>query len=43
MRIGFNRGEVVNGDDFNVVAVRLDDGAQNIAADAAKSVNGNAN
>jgi len=38
-----DRREVVDGDDFDVIALGFDDGAQNIAADAAEPVNGNAN
>ena len=43
VRVGLDRSEIVDGDDFDIVAVGLDDGAQDIAADAAKAVNGNAN
>ena len=43
MRIGLDRRQIVYGDDFDVVTVRFDDGAQNIAADAAKPVDGDAN
>ena len=41
--VGFDRGKIVNGDDVDVVAAGLDDGAQHIAADAAKSIDRNAN
>ena len=41
VRVGFDRAEVVDGDDFDVLAVGLDDGAQDIAADAAETVDGN--
>ena len=40
--IGFHRSEVVDGDNLDVLAVGFGDGAQDIAADAAESVNGNA-
>ena len=43
VRIGLDRRQVVYGDDFDIVAVGFDDGTQNIAADAAKPVDGNAN
>jgi hypothetical protein len=39
MRIGFDRRQIVDGDDFDVAAFRLNDGAQNIAADSAEPVN----
>ena len=42
MRVGLDRREIVDGDDFDVVAAGFDDGAQDIAADAAKPVDGNA-
>ena len=38
MRVGLNRPEVVDGDDLDVLAAGFDDGAQNVAADAAESV-----
>ena len=41
MRIGLDRAEVVDGNDFDVGAAGLDDGAQHVAADAAKTVDGN--
>src|SRR5262245_65874458 len=41
MRVGFRRGEVVDGDDCDVLAFALDNCAQHHAADAAKSINGN--
>jgi hypothetical protein len=41
--VGFNRAEVVDGDNLDVLAVRLSDGAQDIAADAAKPVDGYTN
>ncbi len=43
VRIGLDRRQIVYGDDFDIVAVGFDDGTQNIAADAAKPVDGNAN
>ena len=43
VRVGFHRRQIVDGDDFDIVAVGLDDGAQDIAADAAEAVDGNAN
>ena len=43
VRVGLDRGEIVDGDDFDILALGFDDGAQDIAADAAKSVDGNAN
>ena len=39
--VGFNRAEVVDGDDFDIGAAGFDDGAQDVAADAAEAVNGN--
>ncbi len=43
MGVGLDRGEIVDGDDFDIVAPGFDGGAQNVAADAAKSVDGYAN
>ena len=43
VRIGLDRREVVDGDDLDILAGGLDDRAQNIAADAAEPVDGNAN
>ena len=43
MRIGLDRREIVDGDDLDVPAVCFDDGAQHVAADAAESVDGDAN
>src|SRR5262249_17418624 len=40
VRIGFNRPEIVERDDLDILAAGLRDGAQNVAADAAKSVDG---
>ena len=42
VRIGFDRREIVDGDDFDVGALGLGDGAQDIAADAAEPIDGNA-
>jgi hypothetical protein len=39
--VRFNRSEVVNGNDLNIFATRFGNGAQDIAADAAKPVNAN--
>ena len=39
--VRFNRSEVVDGNDFNIFAAGFSNGAQDIAADAAKSVNAN--
>ena len=41
MGVGLDRAEVVDGNDFDVGAAGFDDGAQNVAADAAKAVDGN--
>src|SRR5205823_1754102 len=43
MRIGLDRREIVDGDDFGIVALGFDDRTQDIAADTAESINGNAN
>src|SRR5262245_35852355 len=43
MGVGLHRGEVVDRDDLDVVALRFGDGAQDVAADAAKTVDGDAN
>ena len=43
MGIGFHRAKIVDGDHFNVPAAGFDDGAQHIAADAAKTIDGNFN
>ena len=43
MRVGLGRREIVDGDDRDVVALGLDDGAQHVAADAAEAVDGDAN
>ncbi len=39
--IGLDRAEIVDRDDFDVGAARLDDGTENVAADAAEAVDGN--
>ena len=41
--IGGHGAEVVDGDDFDVLAVMLDDGTQNETANAAKTIDCNAN
>jgi hypothetical protein len=41
MSVGFDRSKVVDAHDLDVGAAGFDDGAQDIAADAAKSVNKN--
>jgi hypothetical protein len=43
MRIGLDRGEIVDGDHLDVIAIGLDHGTQYVAADAAESVDGYAN
>ena len=43
MRVGLDRAEVVDADDLDVLAARLDDGAQDIAADAAEAVDRDTN
>src|SRR5437016_61929 len=43
MRVGFDRPQIVHRHDYDILAAGLDDGPQDIAADAAKSVDGNAN
>ena len=43
MRIGFDRAQIVDRDDIDILAAGFDDGAQDIAADAAKSVDCDAN
>ncbi len=40
--IGFNGAEIVDGDDFDVGAAGLNDGTEDVAADAAKTVDGDA-
>src|SRR5882724_11039976 len=41
MCVRLHRSEIVQADDLDVVAARLDDGAQNIAADTAEAVDPN--
>jgi hypothetical protein len=43
MRIGFDRSEIVDGDDLDVAAVCFGDCAQHVAADATESVDGDTN
>ena len=38
VRVGLDRAEIVDGDDLDVGAAAFDDGAQHVAADAAKAV-----
>ena len=40
VRVGLDRAEIVDGDDLDVLAAGLDDGAQHVAADAAEPVDG---
>src|SRR5690606_4436789 len=40
MGIGLDRTQVVDGDDFNILATRFKDGADYVASNAAKSVDG---
>src|SRR6185312_7647478 len=42
VRVGLDRAEIVDADDFDVLAAALGDGAQDVAADAAETVDGNA-
>ena len=42
MRVGFHRAEIVDADDLDVRALGLGDGAQDVAADAAEAIDGNA-
>jgi hypothetical protein len=39
--VGLDRAEIVQGHDFDVSAAGFDDGAQNIAANAAEAIDGN--
>jgi hypothetical protein len=41
MGVGLDRAEIVDRDDFDVLAAGFDDGAQDVAADAAEAVDGN--
>ena len=43
MGVGFHRPEIVDADDLDVLALGLGDGAQDVAADAAEPIDGNAN
>jgi hypothetical protein len=43
MRIRFHRSKVVDSNNFDVLAIRLGDGSQYVAADAPKAVDGNPN
>ena len=43
MRVGFDRTKIVEGHDLDVLAAGFHDGAQDVAADAAKPVDGDAN
>jgi hypothetical protein len=40
MRIGFHRTQIVDGDHLDIGAAGFDDGAQDIASDAAEAVDG---
>jgi hypothetical protein len=42
MRVGLDRAEIVDADDLDIGALGLGDGAQHIAADAAETVDGDA-
>jgi hypothetical protein len=41
MGVGLDRAEIVDGDDFDIGAAGLDDRAQDVAADAAETVDRN--
>ena len=41
MRVGLDRPQVIDGNDFNVLAAALGDGAQDVAPDAPETVDGN--
>jgi hypothetical protein len=43
MRIGFDRREIVDGDDLDVPAVCFGDGAEYVAADPPEPVDGDTN
>src|SRR5713226_6446808 len=43
MRIGFHRGEIVDPDHLDVLAIGFGDGAQHVAANAPKAVDGDTN
>ncbi len=40
MRVGFDRAEIVEAQDLDVLAAAFDDGAQDQAADAAETIDG---
>jgi hypothetical protein len=40
MRVGFDRAQIIDRDDLDIGTTGLDDRAQDVAADAAKSVDG---
>ncbi len=43
MGVGLDRAEIVDGHDVDVLAAGLEDGAHDVAADAAKAIDGNSN
>jgi hypothetical protein len=43
MRIGFHRAKVVDANDNDILALRLNDGAQHVATDSAKAIDENTN
>jgi hypothetical protein len=43
MRIGFDRREIVDGDDLDVCAVSFGDGAQHVTTDPPEPVDGDTN
>ena len=43
MRIGFRVGEIIDGDNFDIVAAGFESGAENQSANTAKTIDGNAN
>ena len=42
VRVGLDRAEIVDGDHLDVLAAGFGDGAQDVAADAAEAIDGNA-
>ena len=40
MRVGFHRTEVIDGNHLDIGAAGFDDGTQDVAADAAKAIDG---
>jgi len=40
MRVGFHRAQIIDRHHLNIGAVRFDDGAQNVASNAAKAIDG---